>query len=57
MIEVVFAAAGVTIYAAPAGSAGVAPGEAFVEPAGEGVPLPGVTAAALSAVEVTGVPE
>lgn len=55
--EVVFAAEGVGIYAAPAGSAGVGPGETFVEPAGRGVPLPGVADVAASAVEVTGIAE
>lgn len=53
--EVVFAAEKEAIYAAPDGSAGVEPGELYLEPPGQGVPLPGMADVALSAVEVTGV--
>lgn len=53
--EVVFAAEGVPIYAVPAGSAGVRLGESYIAPPGEGVLLPGVADATLSAVVITGV--
>jgi len=55
--KVVFAVEGIVIYAAPAGTVGVSTGEAFSKPTGEGVPLPGVAEATLSAIEITGVSE